>query len=115
MIQVGISDDALADLDEGFWFYEKQASGLGDYFSSCLRGDIEGLKVTGGIHRKAYKDYHRALSRVSHTRFSTRSRTTRWWCGQLWIAGGILSGLTHILTGQPDPRQTKLDSFSPHI
>lgn len=64
MIQVGISDDALEDLHDGFWFYEDQDIGLGDYFSSCLRGDIEGLKVTGGIHRRACKDYHRALSRV---------------------------------------------------
>jgi hypothetical protein len=64
MIQVAISDDALRDLNEGFWFYEAQEPGLGDYFSACLRGDIEGLKVTGGIHRVVYKDYHRALSRV---------------------------------------------------
>lgn len=64
MIKVGISDDALEDLNEGFRFYEAQEHGLGDYFTSCLRGDIEGLKITGGIHRLAYKDYHRALSRV---------------------------------------------------
>lgn len=64
MIKVGISDDALADLNEGFWFYESQAAGLGEYFASTLRSDIEGLKVTGGIHRKVYKDYHRSLSHV---------------------------------------------------
>ena len=64
MIQVAISEDALADLNEGFWFYEAQEAGLGDYFASCLRGDIEGLKITGGIHRVTYRDYHRALSRV---------------------------------------------------
>jgi hypothetical protein len=43
MIQVVISDDALEDLNEGFWFYESQQPGLGGYFASCLRGDIEGL------------------------------------------------------------------------
>jgi hypothetical protein len=64
MISVGISDDALEDLDEGFWFYEAQLEGLGDYFSSCLRGDIEGLKVTGGIHRICYREFRRLLSRV---------------------------------------------------
>ena len=45
MIQVRISDDALLDLEEGFWFYESQAPGLGDYFLSSLRSDIEGLKI----------------------------------------------------------------------
>lgn len=64
MIRVQISDDAVADLMDGFWFYEDQESGLGDYFASSLKADIEGLKVTGGIHRKVYRDYHRLLSRV---------------------------------------------------
>jgi hypothetical protein len=64
MIRIRISDDALEDLTDGFWFYESQESGLGEYFSACLRADIEGLKVTGGIHRRNYRDYHRLLSRV---------------------------------------------------
>ena len=34
MIQIRISDDAFADLDEGFWFYEIQEAGLGDYFAA---------------------------------------------------------------------------------
>ncbi|MDD2707887.1 MAG: type II toxin-antitoxin system RelE/ParE family toxin [Verrucomicrobiae bacterium] len=37
---------------------------MGDYFASCLRADIEGLRVTAGIHRVVYRDYHRLLSRV---------------------------------------------------
>ena len=64
MIQIHIAEEALEDLNEGFWFYEAQESGLGDYFSSCLRGDIEGLKVSGGIHRLIHRDYRRILSRV---------------------------------------------------
>ena len=64
MITVKISDDAVADLNEGFLFYEVQEFGLGDYFLSHLRADIEGLKVTGGIHQIVYDDYHRVLSRV---------------------------------------------------
>jgi len=31
-------------------FYEEQEPGLGDYFSSQLRADIDGLKITAGIH-----------------------------------------------------------------
>jgi plasmid stabilization system protein ParE len=64
MMKVRISDDAIHDLNDGFLFYEAQEPGIGDYFASCLRGDIEGLKVTAGIHRIVYSDYHRVLSRV---------------------------------------------------
>ena len=33
---VYISSDAEEDLIEGYWFYERQSIGLGDYFRSCL-------------------------------------------------------------------------------
>lgn len=64
MISVGISDDALDDLNTGYWFYETQEIGLGDYFASCLREDIENLQVTAGVHPNSYKDYHRLLSKT---------------------------------------------------
>ena len=64
MIRVRISDDALQDLDDGFWFYEAQEAGLGEYFSTHLRADIEGLKVSAGIHRQMYKNYRRLLSHL---------------------------------------------------
>ena len=64
MFEIRISEDALEDLQDGFWFYEAQEPGVGDYFLTCLRADIEGLKFTAGIHRVLYKDYHRLLSRV---------------------------------------------------
>ena len=63
MIRIRISDEALADLDEGFWFYEAQDEGLGDYFSSQLMADIDGLRVTAGIHKRSESGYHRLLSR----------------------------------------------------
>ena len=55
---IQISEDALDDLNEGFLFYEAQASGLGDYFTSCLRADIEGLRFSAGVHRIVEADYH---------------------------------------------------------
>ena len=64
MIHLRISDDALHDLNEGFLFYEAQQLGLGDYFVACLRADIEGLRLTFGVHGVVYRDYHRLLSRV---------------------------------------------------
>jgi hypothetical protein len=64
MKKIRISEDALHDLNEGFLFYEAQEAGLGDYFTSCLRADIEGLRVSAGIHRILHQDYHRLLSKV---------------------------------------------------
>jgi hypothetical protein len=61
MIRVEISEDAQADLNEGFLFYEAQGPGIGDYFIACLRADIEGLKMSGGAHRVVYADYHRLV------------------------------------------------------
>ena len=64
MTHLRISEDALHDINEGFLFYEAQQPGLGDYFATCLRADIEGLRLTAGVHRVVYRDYHRLLSRV---------------------------------------------------
>jgi hypothetical protein len=64
MIRIKIASEAIGDLEEGFDFYEVQETGIGDYFLSSLRSDIEGLKLTAGIHRQGYKDYRRLLSRV---------------------------------------------------
>jgi len=64
MIKVRISEEAFGDLQDGFLFYEAQEPGLGEYFAASLKADIEGLKVTGGIHRVVFKDYHRLLGRV---------------------------------------------------
>ncbi len=63
MKRVLISEDAFGDLNEGFLFYEAQEFGLGDYFTACLRADIEGLKVTAGIHREV-QGFRRLLSKV---------------------------------------------------
>jgi plasmid stabilization system protein ParE len=64
MLSIKISKEASADLDDGYWFYERQDSGLGDYFISNISADIEGLKITAGIHRQMYRDYHRLLCHV---------------------------------------------------
>ena len=61
---IRIAEEAFDDLSQGFLFYETQSAGLGDYFLSCLRSDIEALRITAGIHPVVYGDYHRSLSRV---------------------------------------------------
>jgi hypothetical protein len=53
---------AMADLADGFDFYEKQETGLGDYFLNSLLAEIDSLKLYGGIHRKVF-GFHRSLAK----------------------------------------------------
>src|SRR4051794_40409820 len=64
MMEVRISEEALDDLNLGFFFYEAQEPGLGEYFASGIRTDIETLKVSAGVHRVVHGDYHRLLSKL---------------------------------------------------
>lgn len=61
-MRIEILDLAKADLLEGFNFYEDKEPGLGDYFLTHIFSDIERLKISAGIHRKACGSFHRALS-----------------------------------------------------
>ena len=51
---------AERDLQDGFLFYEKLDSGLGDYFLDSLYSDIDSLLLYAGIHREVL-GYHRQL------------------------------------------------------
>jgi len=62
-MRLEILDLAKDDLIDGYHFYESKEEGLGNYFLASLYSDIEGLKLFGGIHRKAYDGFHRALSK----------------------------------------------------
>ena len=59
---VGISSGAEADVADGYWFYERQSIGLGDYSRTCIFGDIESLVYFGGIH-EIENGFHRLLSK----------------------------------------------------
>lgn len=37
-------------LVDGYWFYERQHAGLGNYFRINLAADIESLAITDGVH-----------------------------------------------------------------
>jgi plasmid stabilization system protein ParE len=56
-------EQAKRDLLEGYWFYESQQTGLGEYFLQHIYADIESLHNFAGIHSKAYSGYHRLLSK----------------------------------------------------
>jgi hypothetical protein len=61
-MRLQVLDLAKNDLVAGYHFYEAKEKGLGVYFLDSLYLDVERLRVTGGTHRKAYRDFHRALS-----------------------------------------------------
>jgi len=48
---------------DGYWFYEKQAEGLGAYFLDTLFSDIDSLKIYAGIHSIHFGKYYRLLSK----------------------------------------------------
>ena len=60
-MKIGILPEAKADLNEGYWFYENQAVGLGEYFLTSIASDIRSLQLFGGIHVK-YEDKFRMLA-----------------------------------------------------
>jgi len=47
---IRILPSASQDLIDGFWFYEKQSDGLGQYFLDTLFSDIDSLTIYFGIH-----------------------------------------------------------------
>lgn len=62
-MRIEVLDKAENDLVEGYLFYNEQQAGLGAYFLESLYSDIESLRLYAGIHRTAYRDYHRMLSK----------------------------------------------------
>lgn len=61
-MKIQILDLAESDLIEGYHFYEKQSSGLGQYFLDSIYTDIESLYLYHGIHPQHF-GYHRLLGR----------------------------------------------------
>lgn len=62
-MKLRILDAASRDLIEGYRFYEKQQSGLGEYFLDSLYSDIDSLQLYAGVHAVFFGQYHRALSK----------------------------------------------------
>ena len=59
---IRILPSAIADLERGRDFYERQGLGLGQYFLNTLFSDIDSLLLYGGIHSMHW-GYHRLLSK----------------------------------------------------
>ncbi len=62
-MKIKILKSANQDLVDGYYFYEKQAEGLGGYFLDSLFSDIDSLKIYAGIHTIHFEKYQRLLSK----------------------------------------------------
>jgi len=58
-MKIRILISANQDLIDGYWFYEKQAEGLGSYFLDTLFSDIDSLKIFAGTHPIHFGKYYR--------------------------------------------------------
>lgn len=61
-MKLKILSSAVDDLYEGYHFYERQRTGLGDYFFDSLFSDIDSLLIYAGVHPLCLGHY-RLLSR----------------------------------------------------
>ncbi len=62
-MKIKILASAAQDLIDGYWFYEKQAEGVGTYFLDTLYSDIDSLVVNAGVHSLYFDAYYRLLSK----------------------------------------------------
>lgn len=49
-MDIRLLDGAKQDLRNGWFFYERQASGLGDRFLGAIEADVRQLPAYAGIH-----------------------------------------------------------------
>ena len=59
-MRIEISSDAERDIESGYWFYESQSIGIGDYFRSSILADVDSLVIHGGSHA-IVDGYHRKV------------------------------------------------------
>ena len=62
-MKIVLTRSAERDLQDGHAFYERQASGVGDYFLDSLFADIDALVLYAGIHPKPDGRFHRTLAK----------------------------------------------------
>ena len=60
---IRIQPAALADLADGYRFYEAREAGIGSYFLDSLYSDIDSLQIHAGIHAVHVARFHRLLSK----------------------------------------------------
>ena len=61
-MKIQILRSAMEDLAVGREFYDRQETGIGDYFFDCLFSEIDSLTIYGGIH-SIHFGFHRLLAK----------------------------------------------------
>lgn len=61
-MKIRILPSATQDLDDAWFFYEKQERGMGGFFIREIILEIDSLEQTAGVHRKVH-GYHRYVSK----------------------------------------------------
>ncbi|CAN5334671.1 hypothetical protein BH10ACI2_BH10ACI2_18600 [soil metagenome] len=75
-MRIEMLTEAKADLDDGYWFYENQVIGLGEYFLSSIASDITSLQLFGGVHMKHKEKYRMLASRFPYSIFYSVSENS---------------------------------------
>ena len=71
-MRVELRTEAISDLIEAAWFYERQRNGLGDQFSDAMFAHLAYLETVAGGH-ELVRGLHRRWRRDFHTHCTTRS------------------------------------------
>ncbi len=73
--RIEVAQSARDDLEDGFWFYEAQQAGIGDYFLNALQSDIDSLLLYAGVHEKPFdpRVYRRVSTRFPYAVYYTLS------------------------------------------
>ena len=61
-MNIEIIAEAKQDLIDGYRFYERLSSGLGEYFLNSLFSDIDSLAIYAGVHAKHF-GFNRMIAR----------------------------------------------------
>ncbi|MEE9398433.1 MAG: type II toxin-antitoxin system RelE/ParE family toxin, partial [Methylococcales bacterium] len=59
-------EEAINDLEDGRFFYDKQEPGVGDYFWDSLLSDMESLIIYAGVHSKKFGFYRMFAKRFPY-------------------------------------------------
>jgi hypothetical protein len=75
-MNIEILSTAEDDLVDGHSFYERQESGIGNYFLDTLIAEIDSLQLYAGTHRKKWGKYRMLSKRFPFGIFYTMEKDT---------------------------------------
>lgn len=79
-MKVVLLESAEKLIAEGYYFYEKQEEGLGQYFRKSILKDLRSLEIFDGIHTRFFDGYYRVISKRFPFAITIRSKAIPRWC-----------------------------------